>query len=85
MISYDFRSELVQTSNWTRFGLLIEAYCRGCGHYLKSLLRQVEAIEKLSLLATSLKERKDDAQKVKSSQCYMNLLTFSILGNGGTN
>jgi len=71
------RSELVITSNWTRFGLLIEAYCRGCGHYLKSLLRQVEATDKLTLLANSLKERKDDAQKV-SFLClpWLNVVKF---------
>lgn len=50
--------------SWVRFGLLLESYCRGCGYYLKSLLRQVEATEKLTSLSLMLKERKDDPTKV---------------------
>ena len=42
-----------------RFGLILEAYCRACGSYLKSLTRQVEALDKLSTLTDSLKQEKD--------------------------
>lgn len=38
-----------------RFGLITEAYCRGCGAYLKSLCRQVEALDKLAKLSDSVK------------------------------
>lgn len=48
-----------------RFGLLLEAYCRACGMYLKHLSRQVEAMEKLINLTDILKqEKKDETQKV---------------------
>lgn len=49
----------------TRFGLMLEAYCRGVGSHLKSIIRQVEALEKLTKLTDILKERKDDTQKVR--------------------
>lgn len=49
-----------------RFGLLLEAYCRACGMYLKHLSRQVEAMEKLINLTDILKqEKKDETQKVR--------------------
>ena len=48
-----------------RFGLMLEAFCRGCGMYLKHLNRQVEAMEKLINLTDILKqEKKDETQKV---------------------
>ncbi|RWS15774.1 Phosphatidylinositol-4:5-bisphosphate 3-kinase catalytic subunit alpha-like isoform [Dinothrombium tinctorium] len=47
-----------------RCQLLLEAYCRGIGkRVLKSTIRQVEALEKLTKLTDTLKERKDDTQK----------------------
>lgn len=50
-----------------RFGLLLEAYCRACGMYLKHLSRQVEAMEKLINLTDILKqEKKDETQKASS-------------------
>uniref|UniRef100_A0A8C4R270 Phosphatidylinositol 4,5-bisphosphate 3-kinase catalytic subunit alpha isoform n=1 Tax=Eptatretus burgeri TaxID=7764 RepID=A0A8C4R270_EPTBU len=49
-----------------RFGLLLEAYCRTCGMYLKHLNRQVEAMDKLTNLTDMLKqEKKDETQKVQ--------------------
>lgn len=51
-----------------RFGLLLEAYCRACGMYLKHLSRQVEAMEKLINLTDILKqEKKDETQKVRTA------------------
>lgn len=38
-----------------RFGLILEAYGRGCGAYLKALNRQVEALDKLTKLSETLK------------------------------
>ena len=53
------RSEMHQTSIRFRFGLMLEAYCRGCGAYLKSLNRQVEALEKLTKLTDLLKTERE--------------------------
>lgn len=64
-----------------RFGLLLEAYCRACGMYLKHLSRQVEAMEKLINLTDILKqEKKDETQKASRApsstqpfNCRLNL------------
>ena len=42
-----------------RFGLILEAHCRGLGPYLNTLVRQVEAIEKLTKLTDALKDEKE--------------------------
>lgn len=47
-----------------RFGILLEAYCRGIGGHLKGLIRQVEALDKLTKLTDALKEKRDDPLKV---------------------
>lgn len=61
------RSEMHNKTVSQRFGLLLEAYCRACGMYLKHLSRQVEAMEKLINLTDILKqEKKDETQKVRS-------------------
>lgn len=59
-----------------RFGLLLEAYCRACGMYLKHLSRQVEAMEKLINLTDILKqEKKDETQKASSAPSSTQLQT----------
>lgn len=64
------RSEMHNKTVSQRFGLLLEAYCRACGMYLKHLSRQVEAMEKLINLTDILKqEKKDETQKVKTAAC----------------
>lgn len=61
-----------------RFGLLLEAYCRACGMYLKHLSRQVEAMEKLINLTDILKqEKKDETQKVRGEAKFKKM--FFIL------
>ncbi len=55
---WHLRSELHLPSVVVRFGLLLEAFCRGLGPYLKKpLIKQVEALDKLTKLTESLKER----------------------------
>lgn len=63
-----------------RFGLLLEAYCRACGMYLKHLSRQVEAMEKLINLTDILKqEKKDETQKVKTARPHLRWTLSSFL------
>ena len=54
---WHLRSELQSQSLTVRFGLLLEAFCRGLGPYLKELIKQVEALDKLTTLTDSMKER----------------------------
>lgn len=49
-----------QDSIKLRFALILEAYCRGCDAYLKCVMKQVEAVDKLTKLTDHLKERKDE-------------------------
>ncbi|CAG0895748.1 unnamed protein product [Cyprideis torosa] len=47
-----------------RFGLMLEAFCRGlCGH-LKDIIRQVEAMDKLFNLSESLMSKRDNADRL---------------------
>lgn len=50
----------------TRFGLVLEAFCRGLGPYLKVLTRQVEALDKLTKLTDALKM---DVRNVRNGAC----------------
>ncbi|UYV66255.1 PIK3CA [Cordylochernes scorpioides] len=60
---WHLKAEMHDPAVTTKFGLLLEAYCRGMGAQLKSIVQQVEALEKLTKLTDTLKERKDDTQK----------------------
>jgi phosphatidylinositol-4,5-bisphosphate 3-kinase len=62
---WHLKSEMNNPSISLRFGILLEAYCRGIGGHLKGLLRQVEALDKLTKLTDVLKVKKDEPLKVK--------------------
>ena len=52
---WHLKSEISSPNLVVRFGLLLEAYCRGQGAYLKHLNRQVAALDKLITLTDSIK------------------------------
>jgi len=54
---WHLKSEMSSPVFSIRFGLLLEAFCRGLGPTLKEHIRQVEALEKLTKLTDSLKEQ----------------------------
>ena len=72
-----------------RFGLLLEAFCRGLGPYLKDLIKQVEALDKLTTLTFSLKERGTKNENAKqlmrqadyaqSLQCFQSPLENNVI------
>lgn len=63
---WHLKSEMHNKTVSRRFGLLLEAFCRACGMYLKHLNRQVEAMDKLVNLTDTLKqEKKDETQKMQ--------------------
>ncbi|XP_067828170.1 phosphatidylinositol 4,5-bisphosphate 3-kinase catalytic subunit alpha isoform isoform X3 [Heptranchias perlo] len=63
---WHLKSEMHNKTVSQRFGLLLESFCRACGMYLKHLIRQVEAMEKLINLTDILKqEKKDETQKMQ--------------------
>jgi len=53
---WHLKSEMSSPSHIFRFGLLLEAFCRGLGPTLKDMNRQVEALDKLTKLTDSIKE-----------------------------
>lgn len=61
---WHLRSEIAGKS-WldVRFGLILEAFCRGLSGHLKDLYKQVEALDKLTVLTDSLKDRRDETPK----------------------
>jgi phosphatidylinositol-4,5-bisphosphate 3-kinase len=48
-----------------RFGLILETYCRGIGGLIKDLIKQIDVVEKLSILAETCKENRDDLTILK--------------------
>lgn len=60
---WHLKSEMHDPAVAIRFGMLLESFCRGIGSHLRNLIRQVEALEKLTKLTDTLRERKDDALK----------------------
>ncbi|XP_046333765.2 phosphatidylinositol 4,5-bisphosphate 3-kinase catalytic subunit alpha isoform-like [Haliotis rufescens] len=65
---WHLKSEMHHTSSRLRFGLVLEAYCRGCGSFLKKLSQQVEALEKLTRLTIMLKSVVKDDEQMKFLQ-----------------
>ncbi|KAH3824206.1 hypothetical protein DPMN_126037 [Dreissena polymorpha] len=45
-----------------RYGLILEAFCRGSGNFLKTLIKQVEAVDKLTKLTNVLKASGKDVR-----------------------
>ncbi|KAK2726675.1 hypothetical protein QYM36_007493, partial [Artemia franciscana] len=60
---WHLKSELHDPAVHRRFCLYLEAFCRGLGHHLRVLIRQVDALDKLTKLTDALKEKKDEGYK----------------------
>eukprot|EP00052_Salpingoeca_macrocollata_P004776 m.43448 g.43448 ORF g.43448 m.43448 type:complete len:1025 (+) comp14443_c0_seq1:121-3195(+) len=51
------RSEMHLPEVCTRFGLLLEAYCRGCGPHLEELIKQNNSLRKIERIGDNLKDK----------------------------
>ena len=60
---WHLKSEISSPNLVVRFGLILEAYCRGQGSYLKHLKRQVEALDKLIKLTDQIKSNNDTQER----------------------
>ena len=77
---WNLKSEMKNPRYKMRFGLILEAYCRGIGSLqLKHLLRQVEVVEKLSLLAQAIKGNPNNISLIKSSFLHDTLNTSEYM------
>ncbi|XP_077998309.1 phosphatidylinositol 4,5-bisphosphate 3-kinase catalytic subunit alpha isoform-like [Glandiceps talaboti] len=65
---WHLKAELHHPSCNLHFGLMLEAYLRASGAYLKQLISQVEAIEKLTVLTDMMRERKEDNNRLMEQQ-----------------
>jgi phosphatidylinositol-4,5-bisphosphate 3-kinase catalytic subunit alpha/beta/delta len=54
-----------------RFGLILEAYCRGIGSFLKVLSKQIEVIDVLSEISISFKSSKESL--FQNRVCFLSL------------
>eukprot|EP00058_Branchiostoma_floridae_P021574 XP_002607064.1 hypothetical protein BRAFLDRAFT_68145 [Branchiostoma floridae] len=62
---WHFRSEMHNPAVSVRFGLLLEAYCRGCSTHMKALSRQMEALSKLKTVNELVKKQAIKNEKHK--------------------
>jgi phosphatidylinositol-4,5-bisphosphate 3-kinase len=53
------RSEMQVPSVSVRFGLILEAYCRGSQEHMKVLVKQIESLDKLKTTSEMVRLRKD--------------------------
>ena len=57
-----------------RFGLMLEAYCRGCGLYMRELSSQLNALNKMKhvtgVLQTVAKKKTDDVMKYLHEESF---------------
>ena len=42
-----------------KFGIILEAYCRGIGDQLQSLVKQIDVIDNLSAISNFVKQNKE--------------------------
>lgn len=67
---WHLKSEIKSTKHKFRFGLMLEAFCAGIGPQLKDLIKQVELVEKLSVLAQTIKNTPNNITLIKSSYLH---------------
>ncbi|XP_029435124.1 phosphatidylinositol 4,5-bisphosphate 3-kinase catalytic subunit delta isoform isoform X2 [Rhinatrema bivittatum] len=65
---WHLRSEMHVPAVALRFGLIIEAYCRGNHHHMKALLKQVEALTKMKTLNDIVKMSSQKATKPQTRE-----------------
>ncbi|XP_062889212.1 phosphatidylinositol 4,5-bisphosphate 3-kinase catalytic subunit delta isoform [Mobula hypostoma] len=65
---WHLRSEVHLPAVSLRFGLILEAYCRGTNHHMKSLLKQCEALKKMKALNDFVKSSSQKTTKAKTKE-----------------
>ena len=63
-VSAFLRAEMHLPEVSVRFGLMLEAYCRGCGSYMQDLIKQYAALDSMRQISQTL-------QKATVSNCRM--------------
>lgn len=71
---WHLRAEMHVSSVSVRFGLVLEAYCRGCQEHLHDLKRQTDCLDKLKWVSQIIKQKKEIA---RARQTLIDLLSES--------
>ncbi|XP_038215234.1 phosphatidylinositol 4,5-bisphosphate 3-kinase catalytic subunit delta isoform [Zerene cesonia] len=56
---WHLRSEMHVPSVCVRFGLVLEAYCRGCQDHINTLMRQITCLDKLKWASQCIRKKKE--------------------------
>lgn len=75
------KSEINNLKYRYRFGLVLEAYTRAIGNQIKDLLKQVDIVDKLSVLAQEIKSNPDNIALIKSDFLKETLEKTGLLAN----
>lgn len=65
------RSEMQVGAVSVRFGLILEAYCRGSQQHMRSLFKQMECLGKLKSASEQIKQRKDRKAALQGFQEFI--------------
>ncbi|XP_015119435.1 phosphatidylinositol 4,5-bisphosphate 3-kinase catalytic subunit delta isoform [Diachasma alloeum] len=68
---WHLRSEMQVASVSVRFGLILEAYCRGSQQHMRILFKQMECLDKLRTASEQVKVKKDRKAALQGFQDYI--------------
>ncbi|CAH1990801.1 unnamed protein product [Acanthoscelides obtectus] len=79
---WHLRSEMQVPAVSVRFGLILEAYCRGTQEHMKVLQRQLECLEKLKKCSDIVRQSRDkEKAKVAMKECLGKTQTEMIMND----
>ncbi|CAG5011875.1 unnamed protein product [Parnassius apollo] len=80
---WHLRSEMHVPAVSVRFGLMLEAYCRGCQDHINSLMRQITCLDKLKWASQCVRKKKEISkaraalhQHLQEQHCMETLCDF---------
>ncbi|XP_072757621.1 phosphatidylinositol 4,5-bisphosphate 3-kinase catalytic subunit delta isoform [Anoplolepis gracilipes] len=68
---WHLRSEMQVGSVSVRFGLILEAYCRGSQQHMRSLFKQMKCLDKLRSVSEQVKQKKDRKTALQNFQDFI--------------
>lgn len=68
---WHLRSEMQVGSVSVRFGLILEAYCRGSQQHMRALFKQMECLDKLRCASEQVKQKKDRKAALQTLQDFI--------------
>ncbi|KAL4714084.1 hypothetical protein ACJJTC_008438 [Scirpophaga incertulas] len=64
---WHLRSDMHMPSVSVRFGLMLEAYCRGCKDHINTLMRQIACLDKLKWASKCIRNKKKEISKARTA------------------